>query len=236
MKTSKSYIAILQKLLLWSGGGINLLILLLLINIWRTGDLALNFVSNLFNIAPVEPKIANSMPIVERIRNIQELSTTIQTIETIVPTSAERKLGDFSVATTKLLYVARGEIRAGVDLNALTDADIKVTKNSIEIDLPPAKILDSKIDVNHSHVYDYNRGFLNLGPDVAPQLQTLAQRKTLAKMVNTACEEDILEEANIKAKEAIIQLLSSSSREQQIKVKTTIPLACGIAEQKNINL
>ena len=228
MKTPQYNLTFKQQLLLWSVGGINLVILVLLFGLWRTGDRALNFVGNLFKFStPV--KIEHSTPIVEKIRNIQELSTTVQTMETIVPASAERKLGDFSLATTRLLYVARGEIRAGVDLAELTDADVKVTENKIEINLPPAKILDSKIDVNHSRVYDYDRGFLNLGPDVAPQLQTLAQRETLVEIVNTACSENILDRANIKAKAAITQLLNSTS-EQKVVVNTSDPQDCKITE------
>ena len=217
-----------RQLFLWTAGGINLMILLILLSIWRTGDRALNFMSNLFKFQPVEPKIENSSTIVQQIRNIQELATTVQTMETIVPVSADRKLGDIPVATTRLLYVARGEIKAGVDLNELTNADIKVSNNSIEIGLPPAKILDSKIDVNRSRVYDYDRGFLNLGPDVAPQLQTLAQRRTLVEMVNTACNEGILEEANDKAKQTIGQLLVNTG--YKVKVETRSPESCGVVD------
>lgn len=235
MTISKSARTFWQRALLWSAGGINLLIVLLLFSIWRTGDRAFNFVNNLFKIPSIEPRIEASTLIVERIKNIQELSTTVQTIETIVPASAERKLGDLSLATTRLLYIARGEVRAGVDLSELTNSDFQVTPNSIEINLPPAKILDSKIDVNYSRVYDYNRGFLNLGPDIAPQLQTLAQRETLVKIVNTACQENILKEANIKAKEAIVQLLGSTGH-QQILVNTNMPATCGIAEDGSQSL
>ncbi|MEL6928062.1 MAG: DUF4230 domain-containing protein [Cyanobacteria bacterium J06600_6] len=225
MKTSGSKSFFWQRLLLWSAGAVNLLILLILFSLWRTSDRALNFVSNLLRISPVESKVEDSEPIINRIKNIQELSTTVQTMETIVPASAVRKLGDLPLATTRLLYIARGEIRAGVDLSELTAADIKVTDSRIEINLPAAKILDSKIDVNHSRVYDYDRGFLNLGPDVAPQLQSLAQRKTLVQMIDTACNEDILQSANIRAKEVIIQLLSNTTA-QNIKVNTTSPTIC----------
>ena len=219
-----------QKLLLWSAGGINLLILLILISIWRTGDRTLNFIGNLFKFSAAESKVENFTPLVRRIENIQELSTTVQTIETVVPASAERKIGDISLATTRLLYIAKGEIEAGVDLSELTDANIAVSNNRIEIDLPPAKILDSKIDVNRSRVYDYNRGFLNLGPDVAPQLQTLAQRKTLDRMIATACQEGILDNANLKAKEAITQLLTNTDR-RQVTVNTTTATTCGINDR-----
>lgn len=230
MKTYNSFSG--KQLLLWSLGGINLLILLILFSIWRTGDRAMNFVSNLFKITPAELKAENAIPLTERIKNIQELSTTVQTMETIVPTSAQRKLGNLPVATTKLLYIARGEIRAGVDLSELTNRDIKVTDNSIEVNLPAPKILDSKIDVNNSRVYDYNRGFLNLGPDVAPQLQTLAQRKTLVQMIDTACNENILQQANIKAKDAIVRLLTTN-KDRQVKVTTTAPTTCGFEKANN---
>lgn len=229
MKTAKPAAKFWQQLLLWSIGGINLIVLMLLFGLWRTGDRALNLVGNLLRVSSPEASISSSTSIVEKIRNIQELSTTIQTIETVVPAAAERKIGDFSLATTKLLYIARGEIRAGVDLGELTPTDIKVTKNKIEITLPPAKILDSKIDVQNSRVYDYDRGFLNLGPDIAPQLQTLAQQKTLAEIVNRACSGDTLVQANIRAKESIVQLLGATGV-KDIVVETTEPKTCEFTE------
>ena len=226
MKASKSY-PFWQRVILWSAGGINIVILVILLSIWRTGDRTLNFIGNMFKFQPVQPRIESSSTVVQQIRNIQELTTTVQTMETIMPTSADRKLGEISLATTRLLYIARGEIRAGVDLSQLTDSNIKINNNSIEIDLPPAKILNSKIDVNNSRVYDYDRGFLNLGPDVAPQLQTLAQRKTLTEIINTACDEGILTTANERAKTSITQLLNSTNSNQKVKVNTTLPDSCG---------
>lgn len=230
MKPSKPPIPFWQKFLLLGFGSINLVILLILLGIWRTSDRAMSFLGNLFVRSPVVPQVETYTPILQRIKNIQELTTTVQIMETIVPTSADRKFGEFSLATTRLLYIARGEIRAGVDLSELKDTDIKVNNQIIEIDLPPAKILDSKIDVNYSRVYDYDRGFLNLGPDVAPQLQTLAQRKTLTKIVNTACNEGILNNANLKAQKTIAQLLKVSGY-AQVKVNISPSEFCGVEEQ-----
>ncbi|MFN9672445.1 MAG: DUF4230 domain-containing protein [Microcystis sp.] len=64
--------------------------------------------------------------------------------------------------------------------------------------------------MQHFWVYDYDRGFLGLGPDVAPQLQTLAQQETLEKILATACQKGILQEANQKAVLALTQLLLNS--------------------------
>ena len=227
MKTSKSSLSFWQQLFLWGIGGINLIVVLIILSIWHTSDRALNFVSNIFKPQPVQLKLASSSLIVDRIQNLQELTTTVQAMEKIVPTSAERKLGDFPVATTRLLYIARGEIKAGIDLSQLSDRDIRVNNvtKTIEVNLPPAKILDSKIDVNNSRVYDYDRGFLNLGPDVAPQLQTLAQQNTLSEIVSTACSQGILDTANLRAKESIAQLLTSLGY-SQVTVNTTPADSC----------
>ncbi|MDJ0589640.1 MAG: DUF4230 domain-containing protein [Pleurocapsa sp. MO_226.B13] len=237
MKTSKTTLPFWQKLFLYGVGGINLIVVLIILSIWQTSDRVLNLIGNLFKPQPIELNTANSALIVDRIQNLQELTTTVQTMEKIVPTSAERKLGDFPLATTRLLYIARGEIRAGVDLNQLSDRDIQVDRQhqSIEINLPPAKILDSKIDLNNSRVYDYDRGFLNLGPDVAPQLQTLAQRTTLTEIVDTACSDGILETANTRAKESITQLLTSFGY-SQVKVNTTPPNSCATITTLSSNL
>ena len=192
------------------------MMMLLFWGIWRTSGRALTLVENLFQ---PEPEIAIPTLIVEQIKEMEELTTTVYTIETIVPTSAERKLGEWSLGTTKLLYIAQGEVRAGIDLSQLTAENIKLVNNRIQIQLPPAQILDSKIDITRSRVYDYDRGFLNLGPDVAPQLQTLAQRKTLTEIVNTACQEGILTTANQKAETIILKMLTLSN-DKQITIKS----------------
>lgn len=230
MNRSKPTLALWQLLIIGSAGSFTL-ILLFGWGIWNASDRTLDFITSLFTPQSTELQIADSTLIIERVQNLQELATTVQKMETIVPTSAERKLGDISIATTRLLYIARGEVKAGVDLSELAVSDISLSNNLIEINLPPAKILDSKIDVNHSQVYDYDRGFLNLGPDVAPQLQTLAQQKTLAKIVDTACSEGILNTANLRAEETITQLLTNTGY-QQVKVNTTLPSACGTIEVK----
>jgi predicted transcriptional regulator len=100
--------------------------------------------------------------------------------------------------------------------------DVAVVNDTIQLQLPPPRILDSKIDVNRSSVYDYDRGFLGLGPDVAPQLQTLAQQETLKKIVTAACSEGVLEQANDRAELVVAQLLSTAGH-KQVEVKTQSP-------------
>lgn len=225
MKTTKPLSSALAKILLLSAGSLSLIIFLLFVGVWQTSNRLFGIVAELFTPQPIIPKIDLSTSVVDKIRGIEELTTTVYTVETIVPTSADRKLGELTLATTKLLYIARGEVRAGIDLSKLKNKDVTVSNNILEIDLPAPEILDSKIDVAHSRVYDYDRGFLGLGPDIAPQLQTLAQKQTLSKIVTTACQEGVLNTANDRAKNAISQLLTTHNYDR-VLVNTTPSSTC----------
>lgn len=84
---------------------------------------------------------------VYEIRNIGELSTTEYTVGKIV------KLDDkaeewYKFGDRKLLIHCKAKIKAGVDLSKIKDGDIKVSGNTIEITLPPAKITTFSMDPN----------------------------------------------------------------------------------------
>jgi hypothetical protein len=220
MKTSQASWSIWQKILLFGMGSLSIIVLSIFYNIWQSGDRLLSAVGGLLQLELAISPRETPTSIVQKIQGVRELTTTIYTMETIVPTSADRRWGNISLGTTKLLYIGHGRVRAGIDLSQLTTKNIQITGDRIEIQLPPAKILDSQVDVERSRVYDYDRGFLNLGPDVAPQLQTLAERKTLAAIVNSACKEGILETANQKATATISQLIDVIT-DKPLKIQTS---------------
>ncbi len=216
------FLFFLKNFLLMTTAGIAFMFLLLLLGVWQTGHRFLAGVEAFFNAPPATPQIDHPTLIMNQIRGVSELTTAVFVMEAVVPTSQDRTLGNMVIGTTKLLYIARGEVRAGINLENLTSENIQVKNKSVQIQLPSPQILASKIDVERSRVYDYDRGFLRLGPDVAPQLQTLAQQKTLEKIVTTACTEGVLEEASDRAKLAITQLLTTAGY-QTVEVTTKTP-------------
>jgi hypothetical protein len=151
-------------------------------------------------------------------------------MEAVVPTSRDRTFGGYVVGRTTLLYIAHGEVRAGVDLSKIQPEDVQISDQTVTLRLPPPEILDSKIDVNRSRVYDYDRGFMGLGPDAAPQLQSLAQQETLQKIVQTACSQGLLETANQRADFAVTQLLETAGAgDRSFIVETQPPTGCTAA-------
>lgn len=165
------------------------------------------------------PKIDLGPVVLHQIQGLSELTTTRFGMQTVVTASKGRTLGPFEF-NTRLLYVAYGEVRAGVDLGLLGPADIVVEDNrAVTVTLPPPQILDSKLDVNRSYVYDFQQGILS--PE-APELQAEAERRALKQIIAGACQSGILGEANQRAELVITKLLSAMDFEE-IKVRTQMP-------------
>ena len=89
-----------------------------------------------------------------------------------------------------MLYIAVGEVRAGVDLGQLSSEDIKVQHNTLHIQLPAVKVLDFKLDVEQSRIYDVRRS-LFLAPDASLLHQDI-QRQALEQTREAALKSGIL--------------------------------------------
>jgi hypothetical protein len=212
----------LRNLMLMSTGSMVLIALLFGIGVLRSGTRFFEGLNAMFNAPPTKPEVDVRSLVVRQIRGASELTTSVFTMEAVVPTRQDRKLGSYTVGSTTLLYIAYGEVRAGVDLKDLNADNVRFVNDTIQLQLPPPRILDSKIDVNRSSVYDYDRGFLGLGPDVAPQLQTLAQQETLKKIVTAACNQGVLQQANDRAQLVVEKLLNTAGY-KAVEVKTQLP-------------
>jgi hypothetical protein len=218
---------LLKNLMLMSTGGFMLIALLFGIGMWRSGSRFIEGINAVFNAPPPKPEVDVRSLIVSQVRGASELTTAVFTMEAVVPTRQERKVAGYTIGSTTLMYIAYGEVRAGVDLKDLTPNNVKIVNDTIELQLPPPRILDSKIDVNRSKVYDYDRGFLGLGPDTAPQLQSLAQQETLKKIREAACQQNLLAQANDRAALTVEKLLNTAGYKQvEIKTQSPPPGAC----------
>ncbi len=175
-----------------------------------------NNITGMLNYQVSSPTVKDPHVLIQQIQGLSELTTTVFVMDAIAPTSSQRKLGEWVIGETSLLYLARGEVKAGLDLSKITPNDVKINKDTITIKLPSPEILDRKIDVTKSQVYDYDRGFLNLGPDNAPQLQSEAQKQTLDKITQTACNENILDQANERAIAVVSQLMKTAGYSEVI--------------------
>jgi hypothetical protein len=167
--------------------------------------------------------------VVRQVRDVSELTTAIFEMDAVVPVSEK----GFFVLESKVLYIAHGDVRVGVNLNDFQDKNVKISGKEITITLPPLKILDSKLDLEHSSVYSYDRGFLGWGPDVV-KLQEQAQREALKKVETAACQGWLIKEASERVEKTVDHLLSQVFQDKgyKITVKAQLPAegSCAIAK------
>ena len=186
------------------------------IGLWRSGE---DFVEGIrAAFIPPEPveEVDVQTVVVQQIRGASELTTAVFAMEAVVPTTSSRTVANFEVGKTTLIYIANGEVRAGVDLGEIAPENIRDNGEVLRIILPAPTIIDKKIDVTRSEVFDYNRGFLGLGPDRAPELQDKAQEVALQRLLLAACEQGILQQASERAELVVGQLLRNTGFEQII--------------------
>lgn len=197
-------------------GGMLLLGMVAGVGLWRSGEDFVNGIRSAF--VPPEPveEVDVQTVVVQQIRGVSELTTAVFTMEAVVPTSSTRTIASYEVGRTTLIYIAKGEVRAGVDLSAIAPEDIQASGEVLRVTLPPPTIIDKKIDVNDSQVFDYDRGFLGLGPDRAPELQDKAQEVALQRLLLAACQEGVLQQASDRAELVVGQLLQNAGFEQVI--------------------
>lgn len=200
------------------------------IGLWRSGE---QFVTGIkLALTPPEPEdtVDVRTVVVQQVQGASELATALFTMEVVVPATSSRTIANYEIGKTTLIYVAQGEVRAGVDLSAISPADVQANDETLRVMLPSPTILDTKIDVNESKVYDYNRGFLGLGPDRAPELQDKAQEAALDQVIVAACEQGILQQASDRAELVVGQLLQNTGYETvQVESRPFTNTACADA-------
>jgi hypothetical protein len=204
---------ILSKLITMGSGAALLVAIVAGYGVIRSGQDFWAGLSSAFIPKTQDAEVTARAVTLQQIRQANELTTAIFTMETVVPTQQANTLGGFTIGKTTLLYIARGEVRAGVDLSKVQPEDVTIAPNLIRIRLPSAQILDQKIDVTRSEVYDYDRGFLSLGPDQGPQMQQIANQTALIRIVEAACAQNILTQATQRAQTALTQLLGASGKQ-----------------------
>jgi hypothetical protein len=149
--------------------------------------------------------------VLERLRTVSELHTGVASIQTVVSSSNARQMLGMEIGSAKLLYIAVGQVRAGVDLSNLDETCVRKSEDGTVILLPSPRILDAKIDVEKSHVYDLRQS-LAFAPD-GIQLHEAAQKLALTQIVEAAVDCGILDVAAQQAKWIVESLVKLSGLE-----------------------
>ncbi len=146
--------------------------------------------------------------ILERIHMVGEFTTAVASVQTIIKSTEVREWLSMQVGSTEILYVAVGEVRAGINLMGLEEKALVIEGTKATVILPECRILDSKIDVERSYVFDIKRSIM-LSPQ-AIHLQSTAERQALKEIQDVAVQAGVLEQAQKQAQVMVRYFLEAS--------------------------
>jgi hypothetical protein len=146
----------------------------------------------------------NAVTIVRSINDLAQLTTASYTVEKII--NAQSGSAEwFGLFEDNLLFVAVGQVTAGVDLAELTQADIQAESfDRATIYIPPARVFMATLDNERSYVAHRSTGLLRRADS---QMETQARRAAEAEILEAAQAQGILEIADRNARQVLEGLL-----------------------------
>ena len=167
------------------------------------------------------PRIATTPSVVIQIQSLSELVTVKYVIEKVVfaETPKTTTIDQFLPGRDdKLVLLAHGIVKAGVDLSKLRPEDVEVNGPSIRISVPKAVVTDQYLDENATQVLDRRTGLLRAYDQ---KLEQQARQEAVAQIVRAARQSGIEREANERVQQQLSVLLKSLGyKEVQVQTRS----------------
>lgn len=112
-----------------------------------------------------------------------------------------------AIAGDSLIFVAHGEVVAGVDLAKMNDGDVRVDGDKVRVKLPKAELFHTRLDNETSEVAQRQTGLFSK-PDI--DLETQARITGEDRLRDAALQSGLLERADENAREVVRQQLESA--------------------------
>ena len=166
--------------------------------------------------------------LVREVRDLARLETASVSLEKVIRAERdnERLWGIFG---EEMLFVAHGEVIAGVDLAKMQEDDIQVVDpDTVMIHVPEAEIFNVVLDNEKSYVADRDKGFL---ASLDPQLETEVRRTAQRELLAAAEEAQILQRADANAEAYLRSFLQELGFENVIFTPATPPRAAPFEQE-----
>jgi len=137
-------------------------------------------------------QIQNTSTILKQVQTISELSTVKYVFEKLVVLEDVKWYGE-----NKVLLIAHGIVKAGIDFQKLGTNDIRVTEKKISIALPPPQITDAYLDDKKTQVLERSTGIMR---SFDRDLEQNARRQAVDDLKRAARYNGILKEADERAR------------------------------------
>lgn len=144
------------------------------------------------------PHEENTVAVVQQIQTLSDLVTVKYVVEKVIifDSPPQSTLGQFVQGENRILLLAHGIVKAGIDLKRLKADDVQINDKTIRLRLPPPQITDAYLDEHRTKVIDWQRGFLR---DFDKDLEQTARENAVDDIRRAARTDGILKEANDRA-------------------------------------
>jgi hypothetical protein len=134
----------------------------------------------------------NTATVVQQIQTLADLVTVKYVLEKVVILEDVKWYGE-----NRVLLLAHGIVKAGIDLRRITADDVAVSGKNISLRLPPPQITDAYLDEPRSQVIDRTTGLLRA---FDKDLEQVARQNAVDDIRRAARREGILDEADKRAR------------------------------------
>ncbi len=171
-------------------------------------------------------RLFNTVAILQQVKTLSELVTVQYVIEKMegLEVPSENLVGQLIGSQNRLLLLAHGTVKAGIDLGKLKPEDLLVHEKTIFITLPHAQITDAYLDEQLTKVIDRQTGLL--APSAKDLEQTVRQH-AVEDIRRAAREGGILKAAEERARAQLRALLLQLGFEKVQFDEDSLPVSGG---------
>src|ERR1035437_6427788 len=148
----------------------------------------------------------NTATVVEQVQTLSDLVTVKYVLEKVVILEDVKWYGE-----NRVLLLAHGVVKAGIDLKRITPDDVTITGKTISLRLPPPQIMDAYLDDKNSQVIDHATGLLRA---FDKDLEQTARANAVNDIRRAARADGILDEADKRARLGLKLCLRQAGFEQ----------------------
>jgi len=170
------------------------------------GALAIIFALGLFLglmayrwFAPGAGGFLNTATVVKKVQTLSEFTTVRYTLEKVVVFEDAKWYGD-----SRVLLVAHGVVKAGINLDQLDTKDIRISGQKISMTLPRPRVTDVYLDDRQTEIVERLTGMLRL---FDKDLEQNARREAVDQLRLAALRNGILADAAERGRSQLTILL-----------------------------
>ena len=143
------------------------------------------------------PRIYGTASVLQQVQTLSEFVTVKYVMEKVVVLEDAKW---YPGGESRVLLIAHGIVKAGVDFKGMTAADVQVSGKTISLRLPPPKLTDAYLDETQTRVVERTTGLLRL---FDKDLEQTARQNALDEIRRSARTTGILKDAEERARDQI---------------------------------